>query len=170
MVSDNTLTGGGKSSSYGISISASCTDVTARGNTGYDGPRSALILSAAPGSLIEGNRALWTGAGACVTASTSAVGTVYRSNVSSGTSYTVSGTPTDQTATLTLNTNPAGAPGNGAAMFWSPGDPTTTQPNRRSARGDVAWNSSASGGGVAGWICTAAGTPGTWKELGIIAA
>lgn len=170
VVSDNILTGGGSTSSYGISISASCTDVTARGNTGHDGPRSALIQSAAPGSLVEGNRVLWTGTGTCVTAATTAVGTVYRSNTSAGTSSTVGGTLTDQTAFMSLNTNAAGSPGNGAAIFWSAADPTTAQPNRRSARGDVAWNSAASAGGVAGWVCTAAGTPGTWKALGNLAA
>ena len=37
------------------------------------------------------------------------------------------------------------------------------------ARGDVVWNLAATAGGVPGWICVAAGTPGTWKAFGTIA-
>jgi hypothetical protein len=36
------------------------------------------------------------------------------------------------------------------------------------ARGDIRWHSSPAAGGNAGWICTAAGTPGTWKAFGTI--
>jgi hypothetical protein len=36
------------------------------------------------------------------------------------------------------------------------------------ARGDIVWNVSPSAGGTAGWICTAAGTPGIWKTFGAI--
>lgn len=35
-------------------------------------------------------------------------------------------------------------------------------------RGDVVWNISAAAGGKVGWVCTAAGTPGTWKAFGVI--
>lgn len=35
-------------------------------------------------------------------------------------------------------------------------------------RGNIVWNNAPSAGGYAGWICTAAGTPGTWKEFGAI--
>lgn len=38
------------------------------------------------------------------------------------------------------------------------------------ARGDIIWNINASPGGNAGWICTTAGTPGTWKAFGAIDA
>lgn len=37
-------------------------------------------------------------------------------------------------------------------------------------RGQVYWNTQPSPGGYAGWICTAAGTPGTWKAFGPISA
>jgi len=37
-------------------------------------------------------------------------------------------------------------------------------------RGDVVWNISPSAGGTIGWVCTASGTPGTWKTFGAIAA
>jgi hypothetical protein len=36
------------------------------------------------------------------------------------------------------------------------------------AVGDVVWNSAPNAGGFAGWICTTAGTPGTWKTFGAI--
>lgn len=35
-------------------------------------------------------------------------------------------------------------------------------------QGDIVWNSGATAGGFAGWICTTAGTPGTWKTFGVI--
>lgn len=35
-------------------------------------------------------------------------------------------------------------------------------------RGDIVWNTSATAGGYAGWICVTAGTPGTWKTFGVI--
>lgn len=37
-------------------------------------------------------------------------------------------------------------------------------------RGSVVWNINAAPGGFAGWICTGAGTPGTWKGFGAIEA
>jgi hypothetical protein len=36
--------------------------------------------------------------------------------------------------------------------------------------GDIVWNTSAAAGGTVGWVCTTAGTPGTWKTFGAIAA
>lgn len=38
------------------------------------------------------------------------------------------------------------------------------------ARGDIVWHSSPAASGNIGWVCTAAGTPGTWKAFGTIAA
>ena len=32
------------------------------------------------------------------------------------------------------------------------------------------WNTSLVAGGAAGWICVAAGTPGTWVEFALISA
>jgi hypothetical protein len=37
-------------------------------------------------------------------------------------------------------------------------------------RGDIVYNSTPSAGGTIGWVCTTAGTPGTWKTFGAIAA
>jgi hypothetical protein len=36
------------------------------------------------------------------------------------------------------------------------------------ARGDIVWNINAAAGGKVGWVCVAAGTPGTWKPFGAI--
>ena len=36
------------------------------------------------------------------------------------------------------------------------------------ARGDKVYDSSPSAGGNIGWVCVTAGTPGTWKEFGVI--
>lgn len=36
-------------------------------------------------------------------------------------------------------------------------------------RGDVVFNSSATSGGAAGWMCVASGTPGTWKAMANLA-
>jgi len=37
------------------------------------------------------------------------------------------------------------------------------------ARGDIIWNSAPISGGTVGWICVAAGSPGTLKAWGTIA-
>jgi hypothetical protein len=38
------------------------------------------------------------------------------------------------------------------------------------AVGDKCWNTIPSAGGTPGWVCTTAGTPGTWKEMANLAA
>lgn len=38
------------------------------------------------------------------------------------------------------------------------------------ARGEIVFNNAPSAGGTVGWVCTTAGTPGTWKTFGAIAA
>lgn len=37
-------------------------------------------------------------------------------------------------------------------------------------RGDIVFNTDPSAGGFIGWVCTASGTPGTWKTFGAISA
>lgn len=37
-------------------------------------------------------------------------------------------------------------------------------------QGDIIWNSAPTAGGTIGWVCTTAGTPGTWKTFGAISA
>jgi hypothetical protein len=39
---------------------------------------------------------------------------------------------------------------------------------RSHAEGEIAFSNAPSAGGNVGWICTAAGTPGTWKKFGAI--
>ena len=36
--------------------------------------------------------------------------------------------------------------------------------------GDIVYNTAPSPGGYIGWVCTAAGNPGTWKRFGVIAS
>ena len=38
------------------------------------------------------------------------------------------------------------------------------------AQGDIVFNNAPSAGGFVGWVCTAGGTPGTWKTFGAISA
>lgn len=38
------------------------------------------------------------------------------------------------------------------------------------ALGDIVWSTAPAAGGYIGWVCTAAGTPGTWKTFGAISA
>lgn len=35
-------------------------------------------------------------------------------------------------------------------------------------KGDIVWNNNPTPGGYMGWVCTASGTPGTWKGFGVI--
>lgn len=37
-------------------------------------------------------------------------------------------------------------------------------------RGDRCWNTTPSAAGIPGWVCTTAGTPGTWKAMAVVAA
>lgn len=37
-------------------------------------------------------------------------------------------------------------------------------------RGDICWNTTPSAAGVPGWMCTSAGTPGTWKAMANLAS
>ena len=48
---------------------------------------------------------------------------------------------------------------------------STTAPTSGTwAAGDIVYNIAPSAGGFLGWVCTAAGTPGTWKTFGAISA
>lgn len=38
------------------------------------------------------------------------------------------------------------------------------------AVGDMMWNSAPAAGGIPGWVCVTAGTPGTWKAMAVLAA
>jgi hypothetical protein len=54
----------------------------------------------------------------------------------------------------------------GVRMFWlaaAPGAGTW-------AVGDIVWNTAPAAGGAPGWVCTGAGTPGTWKAMANVAS
>lgn len=51
-------------------------------------------------------------------------------------------------------------------VAWRTAIPTTGTWNV----GDIVWNTAPTAGGVPGWICVTAGTPGTWKAMAAIAA
>ena len=55
---------------------------------------------------------------------------------------------------------------NGRAELWYTAAPTI----RTWAVGDMTWNTATVAGGTPGWVCTAAGTPGTWKAMANVAA
>ncbi|MGO9112596.1 MAG: hypothetical protein ACLP9L_25475 [Thermoguttaceae bacterium] len=46
-------------------------------------------------------------------------------------------------------------------LAWGSAAPTTGT----WAQGDLCWNTGATASGSPGWICTAAGTPGTWTAM-----
>jgi len=50
-------------------------------------------------------------------------------------------------------------------IYWLPAIPVTGA----WARGSVVYNTSVVAGGVFGWMCVTAGTPGTWKSMGNVA-
>lgn len=51
-------------------------------------------------------------------------------------------------------------------VAWRTAIPTTGTWNV----GDIVWNTTPAAGGIPGWICVTAGTPGTWKAMAAIAA
>lgn len=57
---------------------------------------------------------------------------------------------------------------NGGLTTWFIGSDAPTTGEWR--RGDIVFNASPSAGGTIGWVCTASGTPGTWKTWGSISA
>lgn len=52
---------------------------------------------------------------------------------------------------------------------WASQDPASAGSSDTYAVGDVVWNSEPSSTASIGWVCTVAGTPGTWKAFGTIA-
>ena len=57
--------------------------------------------------------------------------------------------------------------GNNSQMLWR-GLGTAAPTTGAYLQGDIIWNSTPASGGYIGWVCTAAGTPGTWKTFGLI--
>lgn len=54
----------------------------------------------------------------------------------------------------------------GRSILWA----ASTPPGGTWKVGDIVFNNTPSAGGTVGWVCTTAGTPGTWKTFGSIAA
>jgi hypothetical protein len=82
--------------------------------------------------------------------------------ISGGVSAVVWGSPTSGYANIGVQ----GALGRGArsSIVYIASIPTTGT----WAVGDIAYNISPTSGGYVGWVCTTAGTPGTWKTFGLI--
>jgi len=75
--------------------------------------------------------------------------------------------------TLDLGTNPTilgKIQRTGGSLPAVTGKSNTTPTDFAFVNGDMVFNSNAVSGGKAGWICTNAGTPGTWKPFGVIDA
>ena len=60
--------------------------------------------------------------------------------------------------------------GRGRRELYGEDDPDTASMTDTFMQGDVCWNSTPTASGTMGWVCTAAGTPGTWKAFGAIDA
>ena len=85
-------------------------------------------------------------------------GTPGVNEIIAGTNITVS----SNTGNVTVSASGGFTPG----VNWTFG--TAAPSTGLHALGDVVWNTAPSPGNTFGWICTAGGTPGTWKEMGLI--
>ena len=59
--------------------------------------------------------------------------------------------------------------GRGHRNVYGTQDPASASMTDTFDRGDICWNATPSASGTIGWVCTTAGTPGTWKTFGTIA-
>lgn len=60
--------------------------------------------------------------------------------------------------------------GRKARHFYGQQNPSAAGSTDQFYVGDLCWNSAVAAAGVPGWICTTAGTPGTWKAMAAVAA
>lgn len=60
--------------------------------------------------------------------------------------------------------------GHGRRQLYGTQDPASASMTDTFGDGDICWNSTPTAGGTIGWVCTAAGIPGTWKTFGTITA
>lgn len=76
------------------------------------------------------------------------------------------------TATTTPVGGPAGSRRQELGNSWNPNITydTAAPTSGTWSRGDIVYNTAPSASGTVGWVCTTAGTPGTWKTFGTIAA
>ena len=54
-------------------------------------------------------------------------------------------------------------------LFFNQSNGTAAPTSGTWARGDIMWNTTPSSGGPPGWVCTTAGSPGTWKAMANLA-
>lgn len=91
-------------------------------------------------------------------------------NNAGGGEFVASGNSSDQSGT---GTNFANSLRNGNASNLTSSSPVVTFGSAAPVagtwiRGDIVYRLSPSAGGKVGWVCTLGGTPGTWKEFGVI--
>jgi parallel beta-helix repeat protein len=60
--------------------------------------------------------------------------------------------------------------GHGRRQLYGTQDPATATMTDTFNDGDICWKANPAAGGTIGWVCTTAGTPGTWKTFGAITA
>lgn len=92
-------------------------------------------------------------------------------------SFDASGGPTEVMRSNVRRINGAGAPLLPARHFSRIDEAGNVETSGTAAPvagawivGDRCWNTAVAAGGVPGWICTTAGTPGTWKAMAVVAA
>lgn len=138
----------------GIYTDGDCATPVVQGNLVEDSVRYGY-RSASPSTTVQDNTFRGNATSSLLFDSTARVaGTVVKGNVSSDTAF-LSGTTTGPTYVAPLNT------------AWRTG--TAAPASGTFAVGDVVWNTAPAAGGTMGWVCTTAGTPGTWKTFGAIA-
>lgn len=82
--------------------------------------------------------------------------------------YTIGGTVL---LTTGANANPS-TPiyGKGTRQLYGSQDPAAAGMTSYFSKGDIVWNTNVTAGSTVGWVCVTAGSPGTWKTFGAVAA
>lgn len=171
-IAGNTFTGG-SAGQVDISILATCSAFVIKNNIAVSGSRDWMLYSRAPNSIVIGNTNIRT-VGGVVRAFSTAANTVYESNTNNSSTYTIyaGASDVDWVNQIALNSVNMGTGGGGLGeyVFYSNSIPSTLYPSKSFKLGAVAMNRSPAASGFVGWVCTSAGTPGTWKTFGVISA
>ena len=107
--------------------------------------------------------------------------TTYSLVCTSTTNTTIIGNQFDKAPQFTVGSDTSYGNFGYTGITWTQGYIGTSQsianPNTNSAPisgtwavGDKAWNTAPAASGYIGWVCVTAGTPGTWKQFGVITA
>jgi nitrous oxidase accessory protein NosD len=153
---DNVATANSGSTEFGLHVTGACTDVTITGNKVRDAlgnMRYAYYL--APTSQASFSVIGNFGSGATDYGIRTAAAAIreFRNNDVSGTLGRILNAPTEGLGAIARQSFGTAAPVSGTH-----------------ARGDIVWNTAPAASGTVGWICTTAGSPGTWKTWGAISA